>query len=159
MGRMEKVKIAIVGKARLVPPEELMQYDEVWTVGTNPIEANMYLCLHGEQTRHPEKETSWGDLEWLPEAYKGAPLVNSICVMLAVLAAMVSAEFCCPEIHILASPLIATKERIEERPAVAYWVGVLQGLGATVYWEGGFKRALPYMWEDHASKGTGNNTL
>jgi len=151
---METIKIAIVGKARMVPPEELSLYGEVWTVGTNPIKADVYFCLHGEQTRHPEKETSWDDLEWLPDAYKGAPLVNSICVMLAVLATMVSAEFCCPEVHILASSLIATKERIEERPAVAYWVGVLQGLGATVYWEGGFKRALPYMWEKHGSKGT-----
>ncbi len=159
MGRMEKVKIAIIGKARLVPPEELMQYDEVWTVGTNPIEANMYLCLHGEQTRNPEKECSWEKLEWLPEVYKGAPLVNSMCIMLALLASIVSGGLYTPEVHILASPLIATKERAEERPAVAYWVGLLQGLGATVYWEGGFKRALPYMWEDYASKGTRNNTM
>ena len=151
---MEKIKVAIVGKARLVPPEELSMYDEVWTVGTNPIKADMYLCLHGEQTRHPEKECTLEKLSWLPEAYKGAPLANSVCVMLAVLASIVSTGFCCPEIHILASPLIATKERIEERPAVAYWVGVLQGLGATVYWEGGFKKGLPYMWEKHGSKGT-----
>ena len=156
---MEKIKVAIVGKARLVPPDELIQYDEVWTVGTNPIEANMYLCLHGEQTRNPEKECNWENLKWLPEAYKDAPLVNSVCVMLAVLASIVSAGFCCPEVHILASPLIATKEMKEERPAVAYWVGLLQGLGATVYWEGGFRRSLPYMWEKHGSKGTTGHSL
>lgn len=92
---MEAVKIAIVGKAREVSQEELDTYNEVWTVGTNPIKADVYFCLHGEQTRHPEKETSWDDLEWLPDAYKGAPIVNSICIMLAVLATMVSAGYCC----------------------------------------------------------------
>jgi len=156
---MEAVKIAIVGKSRLVTPEELSQYNEVWTVGTNPIKADMYLCLHGEQTRNPDKEFTWDDLSWLPEAYKGAPLANSVCVMLALLATVVSTELCKPEVHILASPLISTKERAEERPAVSYWAGLLQGLGATVYWEGGFKRALPYMWEDYASKSTGNDIM
>ena len=46
--------IAIVGKSRQVSQAELDKFSTVYTVGTNPIEADMYLCLHGEKSKHPD---------------------------------------------------------------------------------------------------------
>lgn len=150
---MEKqaLKLAIVGKARVVPPEELAQYDEVWTVGTNPIEADVYYCLHGESSIHPERDLTWRDCIHIPVMYS-LPVVNTICLMLACIASDIEVlHKRYQSIHILGSPLIASSEMREERPAVACWYGYLMGLGQSVYWEGGWKRKFPYMLNEYYS--------
>lgn len=144
---MEKkqVTLALVGKARLVSTSELANYTDVWTVGTNPIEATQYICLHGESSIHPDKDITWKDYENIPYIYN-MPITNSICFMLAVVAYNIEILHKSYDlVHVLASPLLAKKEMIEERPAVAYWIGYLRGIGVPVYWEGGWKRQLPYM--------------
>lgn len=147
---MEKEqRVAIVGKSRDVTPEELEKYDVVYTVGTNPIEADWYLCLHGEHSIHPDKDCTWEHIE----AIKEFPyLINSVCVLLAIIGEWDYTDNFV--LDILASPLISTEERVHERVAVAYWVGRLEALGVKVNWEGGMKKTLPYMWEAYAGKGS-----
>lgn len=152
----KKQRVAIVGKSRDVTPEELEKYKVVITVGTNPIEADWYLCLHGESSIHPDRDEGW---KHLSDITKYPYLVNSICVLLAYCYHMtnVFTEVGMredTEIDILASPLISTEERVHERVAVAYWVGRLEALGVKVNWEGGMKKTLPYMWEAYAGKGS-----
>lgn len=148
--------LAIIGKARQVAKSEQSFYDLVWTMGTVNIDADMYLCLHGEHSKHPERDWTWADsyLRDVAQYYSRFPIVNSVCVLLAFLAYEVEVDknVGITRVDILASPLIATKEMKEEKPAVAFWVGYLRAIGIEVNWEGGFKRALPYMWEDHGHK-------
>ena len=149
----EGMTLAIVGKSRIVAKSELDFYDSIWTVGTANIEADRYLCLHGEQSIHPDRDITWKNVQEIVTAYPTYPIVNSICVLLAFVAynTQVMGVFL-DRIDILASPLIAKKEMLEERSAVAFWVGYLRGKRITVNWEGGFKRALPYMWEEYGHK-------
>ena len=145
--------LAIIGKARMIAESERSFYDSVWTMGTINIEANLYLCLHGEHSIHPERDMGWKEFRSIVVRYPTFPIVNSVCVLLAHLASEKEYETCLfTRVDILASPLIATKEMKEEKPAVAFWVGYLRAMGIEVNWEGGFKRAFPYMWEDHGHK-------
>lgn len=150
---MEKEqRVAIVGKSRDVTHEELEKYKVVLTVGTNPIEADLYLCLHGEGSTHPERDCTWERFTHVSEL---PYLVNSICILLAHTYYSVGiSNQSNIEVDILASPLISTEERVHERVAVAYWVGRLEALGVKVNWEGGMKKTLPYMWEAYAGKGS-----
>lgn len=141
--------IAIVGKSRQVSQAELDKFSTVYTVGTNPIEADMYLCLHGEKSKHPDRDVTWNDFEHVLREYQGTPLVNSICILMADIAYRREVLECFRgRVYILASPLISKREYMYERAGVAYWVGYLSALGVTVFWEGGWQRsiAMPYMY-------------
>lgn len=141
--------IAIVGKSRQVSQAELDKFSTVYTVGTNPIEADMYLCLHGEKSKHPDRDVTWDDFEHVLREYQGTPLVNSICILMADIAYMREVLGCFSGcVYILASPLISKREYMYERAGVAYWVGYLSALGVTVFWEGGWQRSItmPYMY-------------
>lgn len=143
------VTLAIVGKSREVPPAELQRYDEVWTVGTNYIEADRYFCFHGEGSVHPERDSTWHECIHLPVMYT-LPMANSVCIMLASVAADIEVEHKqYASVHILASPLLTKKEMERERMAVAGWCGYLMGLGVSVYWEGGWNRTFPYMLNEY----------
>ena len=140
--------IAIVGKSRQVSQAELDKFSTVYTVGTNPIEADMYLCLHGENLKHPDRDVTWNDFEHVLREYQGTPLVNSICILMADIAYRREVLECFSGcVYILASPLIS-KENICMNAGVAYWVGYLSALGVSVFWEGGWSRsiAMPYMF-------------
>ena len=147
----DSYSLAIIGKARQVSKSELDTFDIVWTVGTNLIEANEYLCLHGEHSIHPERDISWVDVDRLQETFTGLPLVNSICIMLARVAYMkkINEYNLFDRVYVLASPLISKREYIYERAGVAFWVGYLSALDIEVMWEGGWSRldlTIPYMW-------------
>lgn len=141
--------VAIVGKSRQVSQAELDKFSTVYTVGTNPIEADMYLCLHGEKSKHPDRDVTWNDFEHVLREYQGTPLVNSICILMADIAYRREVLECFSGcVYILASPLISKREYMYERAGVAYWVGYLSALGVSVFWEGGWSRsiAMPYMY-------------
>lgn len=141
--------VAIVGKSRQVSQAELDKFSTVYTVGTNPIEADMYLCLHGEKSKHPDRDVTWDDFKHVVRKYQGTPLVNSICILMADIAYMREVLGCFNNrVYILASPLISKREYMYERAGVAYWVGYLSALGVNVFWEGGWPRsvAIPYMF-------------
>lgn len=146
--------LAIIGTARMVSESERKFYDQVWTIGRLGIEADLYICLHGEHSIHPEKDRTWtdADLQEVIQRYPSFPLTNSISIMLALVTYWVESGHVIgnlqglERVDILASPLISNSEYKEQRPSVAFWVGYLQALGVEVNWEGGFKRGLPYMW-------------
>lgn len=144
-------KLAIVGKARVVSPDELSRYDAVWTVGTNPIEADRYFCFHGEHSIHPELDTTWADLPFLHTCGDRYPLANSICVMLALIDYIAVMNFMTSpaSVSILASPLILRREMLSERMAVNWWCGYLYARGIPIYWEGGPLTCPPYMLEEY----------
>jgi|GEM_PF-3834502 len=141
--------VAIVGTSRQVSQAELDKFSTVYTVGTNPIEADMYLCLHGEKSKHPDRDVTWDDFKHVVRKYQGTPLVNSICILMADIAYRREVLGCFNNrVYILASPLISKREYMYERAGVAYWVGYLSALGVNVFWEGGWPRsvAIPYMF-------------
>lgn len=121
------MKLVILGKA--IDDYEKKEDEEVWTVGTHTYKnANKYFEFHGLKVNHKNVTTE------VPEYLKNAkelPLNNSICIMLAI----ACKEYNFEEIRIIGSPMLTKMEYIEQRPALAFLVGLYNGLGKNVIWE------------------------
>lgn len=98
---------------------------EVWTVGTSGAkDCDRYYEFHNL----PSQEPCFRDI---PEEVKHMelPLNNSICIMLAI--AKVEQY---DEVLILGCEMRAKEEYIEQKPALAYIVGLFSGQGMKINW-------------------------
>lgn len=105
---------------------------ELWLLGMDRREgkADRYFELHGLPGRHPEATRELPD-----EVYEqGLPINNSISAL--VVYAWLEGY---TEIKIIGSPMEARSEYIEQKPALAYVVGFLNGKGIKVDWVDGPK--------------------
>lgn len=145
---MESSRLLICGTARLILPEELIGA-EVWSVGrTSLLGADRYYELHGLACREPRY-----DYRRIPVSQirlLGLPMINSVCVMLAH--AIVENRH--TQIELLATPLRAGGERVDQRPAVAFLVGYARARGFRVVWEDGPDLTSIYMEGFGGSEGT-----
>ena len=136
---MESNKLLICGTARLILPEELSGA-EVWSVGrTSLLCADRYYELHGLACREPRYDYRRIPVSQIRQL--GLPMVNSVCVMLAH--AIVENRH--THIHLVATPLRAGGERVDQRPAVAFLVGYAKAQGFQVFWEDGPDFTTTYM--------------
>ena len=101
---------------------------ELWMLGTDARKgADRYFELHGIKVEH-ENVT----YELPAKVYEtGLPINNSISALL-VYAWMQGYT----DIAVVGSPMLATVEYQEQRPALAFVVGYLAGLGLKLSWDG-----------------------
>lgn len=113
-----------------IPTEEVREKGwELWYLGVDIRDgADRYFELHGLPGRHAEATRK------LPEAVyeQGLPINNSICALLVY--AWLEGY---TDIKVKGSPMIAKREYVEQRPALAYTVGFLNGYGIKVDWTDG----------------------
>lgn len=103
---------------------------ELWLLGTDPRQgADKYWELHDLSTRHDDMA-----IRKLPdEVYQqGLPVNNSISALL-IYAWLTGYT----HIKVKGCAMIARSEYLEQRPAVAYVVGFLNGKGIKVEWDEG----------------------
>jgi hypothetical protein len=142
-------KLVICGTYRPLSLEELSPYDEVWSVGKSTIpRADRFFEFHDLPCREPCYR--WKDLPKEELLHLHIPLTNSICIMLGV--AILEGH---TDITILASPLCNSTpyshtinvDYAEQRPAVAYIIGLASVQGISITWEGGPDFETVYQWE------------
>jgi len=131
--------LIICGTARDILDDELAGA-EVWSVGITKLEqCNRYYELHGLESKAPK--FTYRDVPLSKIHALGLPLKNTVCVMLAC--AIVENRH--KNIKLLATPLMASSERIAERPSVAFLVGYAKALGFNIFWEDGININGIYM--------------
>lgn len=126
-------KLIICGCGNDEIPTDQVREDgyELWYLGVDRRDgADRYFELHGIEGRHPEATRELPDVVY----QQGLPINNSICALL-VFAWLKGYK----DIKIKGSPMIAKSEYIEQRPALAYVVGFLNGHGIKVDWVDGPK--------------------
>ena len=126
-------KLIISGCANDEQPTEQIREDgyELWLLGRDRrTGAERYFELHGIECEHPEA------IRELPAAVyeQGLPINNSICALL-VYAWMEGYT----DIKVKGSPMIASSEYVEQRPALGFVAGYLNGKGIKVDWVDGPK--------------------
>ena len=123
-------KLIICGKANMEKSvaEIKEKNSELWMCGTDSrTGADRYFELHGIKVNHENVTT-----ELPKEVYElGLPVNNTICALLAY--AFLSGY---KKVSVVGSPMNATHEYIEQRPALAYVIGYLNASGMTIEWEG-----------------------
>lgn len=128
-----KNKLLITGSANDQYPVEQIREDgyELWMLGVDRRDGgDRYFELHGLPGRHADATR-----ELPKEVYEtGLPINNSICALLVY-----AWKEGYTEIKIIGSPMEAKSEYIEQRPALAYVVGYLNGKGIKVDWVDGPK--------------------
>ncbi len=127
---MKTKKLMISGKAnRDKTLEEIRESDrDLWCVGVDEREgADLYFELHGIKVKH--ENTVY---ELPSEVYnQGLPINNSISAMLVY--AWLQGY---TDISIVGAPMVANDEYVHQRPALAFIVGYLAGLGLKLAWDG-----------------------
>lgn len=131
--KIHRSKLIICGCGNDEIPTAQVREDghELWYLGVDRRDgADRYFELHGIEGRHPEATRE------LPAAVyeQELPINNSICALLVY--AWLQGY---TDIKIKGSPMIAKREYIEQRPALAYVVGFLNGRGIQVDWVDGPK--------------------
>lgn len=121
-------ELYIIGKGDLLPDFERYKADgrELWALGTDErVGADLYFELHSIPTIHDNV------IYTLPkEVYElGIPVNNSISAM-CIYAYLKGYT----DIKIYGAPMVACDEYQEQRPALAYVVGWLNGKGVNVTW-------------------------
>ena len=130
---MNAKKVIICGRSnREVPTEQVREEGyELWYLGTEQRDGgDKYYELHDIPCRHP------GAIRELPEeVYKqGLPVNNSISALMIY--AWLEGY---TEIKVKGCAMVAKVEYLEQRPAVAYVAGFLNGKGIHVEWTDGPK--------------------
>ena len=127
---MEVKKLMISGKAnRDQSLDEIREPGrDLWLLGTDTRKgADKYFELHGIKVGHENTVYRLPD-----EGYEqGLPINNSISALL-VYAWMLGYT----DIAVVGAPMLATVEYQEQRPALAFVVGYLAGLGLKLSWDG-----------------------
>ena len=127
---MKIKKLIISGKAnRDKTAEEIRKPGcDLWLVGVDEREgADLYFELHGIRVKH--ENTVY---ELPAEVYnQGLPINNSISAMLVY--AWLQGY---TDITIAGAPMVANDEYVYQRPALAFIVGYLAGLGLKLAWDG-----------------------
>lgn len=131
--KIHRSKLIICGCGNDEIPTEQVREDghELWYLGVDRRDgADRYFELHGIEGRHPEATRE------LPAAVyeQELPINNSICALLVY--AWLEGY---TDIKIKGSPMIARSEYVEQRPALAYITGYLNGQGIQVDWVDGPK--------------------
>ena len=131
--KIPRSKLLITGCANDQYTTEQIREDgyELWMLGVDKRDgADRYFELHGIEGHHPKATRE------LPEAVyeQGLPINNSISAL--VVYAWLEGY---TEIKIIGSPMEARSEYIQQRPALAYVVGFLNGKGIKVDWVDGPK--------------------
>ena len=126
-------KVVICGRSnRTVPTEEVREEGyELWYLGTETRDGgDKYYELHDIPCRHE------GAIRKLPdEVYRqGLPINNSVTALMVY--AWLEGY---TEIKVKGNAMVAKVEYLEQRPAVAYVVGWLNGKGIHVEWTDGPK--------------------
>lgn len=126
--KIHRSKLIICGCGNDELPTDQVREEgyELWLLGVDRRDrADRYFELHGLPGRHPEATRELPD-----EVYEqGLPINNSICALLVY--AWLEGY---TDIKIKGSPMICKSEYIEQRPALAYVVGFLNGYGIKVDW-------------------------
>ena len=106
---------------------EIRELDAVlWLLGTDKRQgADKYFELHDIPCSHPDA------VRELPEEVytQGVPINNSICALL-----IYAWQTGYTDIIVKGCPMISKPEYLEQRPALAYVVGFLNGKGIKVKW-------------------------
>lgn len=127
---MKEKKLMISGKAnRDLTTDEIREPGrELWLLGVDEREgADRYFELHGIKVNHENCTYELPD-----EVYnQGLPINNSISALL-VYAWLLGYT----DISIVGAPMVANVEYQEQRPALAFVVGYLAGIGLKLAWDG-----------------------
>lgn len=127
---MKEKKLMISGKAnRDLTTDEIREPGrELWLLGVDEREgADRYFELHGIKVNHKNCTYELPD-----EVYnQGLPINNSISALL-VYAWLLGYT----DISIVGAPMVANVEYQEQRPALAFVVGYLAGIGLKLAWDG-----------------------
>lgn len=133
MAQTSSKKVIICGRSnRTVPTEEVREDGyELWYLGTETRDGgDKYYELHDIPCRHE------GAIRKLPdEVYRqGLPINNSVTALMVY--AWLEGY---TDIIVKGNAMVAQVEYLEQRPAVAYVVGYLNGKGIHVTWTDGPK--------------------
>lgn len=126
----KKVVICARGNDEIPADQVREEGYELWMLGTDPRQgADKYWELHDLSTRHDDVA-----IRELPdEVYQqGLPINNSVAALMVY--AWLEGY---TEIKIKGCAMIAKTEYLEQRPAVAYVVGFLNGKGIKCEWTDG----------------------
>ena len=130
--RSKKVVICARGNDEIPADQVREEGCELWMLGTDPRQgADKYWELHDLSTRHDDVA-----IRDLPdEVYQqGLPINNSVAALMVY--AWLEGY---TEIKVKGCAMIAKTEYLEQRPAVAYVAGFLNGKGVKCEWTDGLE--------------------